>query len=178
MPPLSPLAGPVPAAQTVAALNFWKVVVTCSVWDSESWYLATLHPGVVVYGFEEDTKLRLPGSQALSHRAWSDGKDGFVIMRCERTWALLFERFTSPIVAGLDLGASVHARGRSGGDSVMPSEEPLACHHESWAGWHCRVCGRDVPTLCSVTAARTKQRKRTINVDLPAPRRATLCTEK
>ena len=178
LPPLSPLAGPVPAEQTVAALNYWKVVVTCTVWDSESWYLATLHPGVVVYGFEEDSKLQLPGSQALSHRPWSDGKDGFVMMRCERTGTLHFEKFTAPSTPKLDLGASIHARGRGGGDSVLPWEEPFTCHLASWEGWHCYVCGCDVPTLCSVSVAKRINAKPTICVDLPAARRSTLSSEK
>ena len=105
----SPLAGPLPAEQPVGELNFWKVVTTCIIWDSKSWYLSRLHPGDVVYGFEEHNKLRLPGSLALSYRPWNDGrmdgKDGYAMLRCGRTRALHFERFTSPIVAGLDLGA-------------------------------------------------------------------------
>ena len=131
MPPFAPLAGPVPAQQTVAALNYWKVLVTCTVWDSESWYLATLHPGVVVYGFEEDSKLRLPGSQALSHRPWKDGKDGFVMMRCERTGTLHFEKFTAPIAPRLDLGASIYDHGRGEGKSGLLSQTPFTCHQEA-----------------------------------------------
>ena len=172
LPPFSPLAGPVPAEQTVAALNYWKVVVTCTVWDSESWYLATLHPGVVVYGFEEDSKLRLPGSQALSHRPWNDGKDGFVMMRCERTGTLHFEKFTAPIAPRLDLGASIYVRGRGEGDSVLLSQKPFTCHQESWQGWHCYVCGCDVPKRCSASVAEKSNEKPTIRVDLLTPRRS------
>ena len=178
LPPFAPLAGPVPAQQTVAALNYWKVLVTCTVWDSESWYLATLHPGVVVYGFEVDTKLRLPGSQALSHRPWSDGKDGFVTMRCERTGTIRFEKFTAPIAPRLDLGASIYVRGRGGGDSVLLSQKPFTCHQESWQGWHCYVCGRHVPKLCSVFVATRNNEKLTTGVDLPTPRHSTFCWEK
>ena len=146
----SAFAGSVPAEQQVAELKFWKVVTACEVNDSESKHLSTLDPGNVVYGFEEYSKLRLPGGQALSHDPWSDSKDGFVIMRCERSRTLHFERCTVPIAATLDPGASIHARGRGGGESVLPLEEPFSCHLTSWVGWHCYACGRDVPTLCSL----------------------------
>ena len=178
LPMSSPFAGSVPAEQPVAELNFWKVVTTCEVCDSESKRLSTLEPGSVVYGFEEDNKLRLPGGQALSRDPWIDDKDGFVIMHCKKTRTLHFERCMVPIAATLDLGASIHARGRGGGDSVLPSEEPFTCHLSSWVGWHCYTCGCDVPTLCCISVAERINEKPTISVDLPAPPRSTLCSEK
>ena len=174
----SPFEGSDPAEQPVPNQNFWKVVTTCEVCDVESKHLSMLEPGSVVFGFEEDSKLLLPGGQALSHDPWIDDRDGFVIMRCEKTGTLHFERCIVPFVATLDLGASIHARGRGGGDSVMPSEEPFTCHLSSWVGWHCYACGRDVPTLCSISVAKRINEKLTISVDLPVPRRSTLCSEK
>ena len=174
----SPFEGSVPAEQPVPNLNFWKVVTTCEVCDSESKHLSMLEPGSVVYGFEEDSKLRLPGGQALSRDPWIDDKDGFVIMHCKKTRTLHFERCMVPIAATLDLGASIHARGRGGGDSVLPSEEPFTCHLSSWVGWHCYTCGCDVPTLCCISVAERINEKPTISVGLPAPPRSILCSEK
>ena len=142
----SPSEGSDQAEQPVPNQNFWKVVTTCEVCDAESKHLSMLAPGSVVFGFEEDNKLLLPGGQALSHDPWEDAKDGFVIMRCGKTGTLHFERCFVPFVATLDLGVSIHSRGRGGGDSVMPSEVPFTCHLSSWVGWHGYICGCDVPS--------------------------------